>query len=139
MEKNKKSISDRLFSNKNLIIFFSFAVFLSSAALFMSSRSPAKNGVAVIRKNGEILYTIELDNVAEPYFIDTGGNILLVEKGRISVSSADCPDSLCVKQGAISRHSQVIVCLPNRLSISIENAADKEGVGKEDVPDAFVK
>jgi hypothetical protein len=33
---------------------------------------------------------------------------------------ADCPDKLCIRQGIVSRSGERIVCLPNRVSITIE-------------------
>lgn len=123
-DKNKP-LSERLFTNKNLIIFFALTSILCVAAIVVSSRATHDGGTAVVRKNGEVIYNIDLDSVDKPYTIDTGGNVLLVEKGQISVVSADCPDGLCVKQGVISKHSKTIVCLPNRLTVSIEDGEEE--------------
>lgn len=134
MSADKSSpLSERVFTNRNLIFFFALTSLLCVAAIVFSGRTAETGQTAVVRKNGEVIYNIDLESVDEPYTIDTGGNILLVEKGGISVMSADCPDGLCVKQGAISRRSQTIVCLPNRLSVSIE------GGGGEQETDAVVR
>jgi len=126
-------LSERLFTNRNLILFFVLTAILCIAAIVASSRAAEGGRTAVVRKNGEVIYNIDLDSVNEPYTIDTGGNVLLVEKGQISVLSADCPDGLCVKQGVINKHSQTIVCLPNRLTVSIEDSKE------EPEPDAVVR
>jgi len=46
------------------------------------------------------------------------------------VTDADCPDRLCVKQRAISKQGETIVCLPHRLIVKIEggDAPDVDGV-----------
>ena len=119
-KKKMGSLSER-FTNRNLIIFFALAAAACVAIIAFSSRTSGDNCTAVVRKNGEVLYEIDLNKVKEPYKIDTDGNVLLVEKGQISVMSADCPDGLCVKQGKISNSSQTIACLPNRLTITIES------------------
>ena len=83
---------------------------------------------AVIKRDGEIIKTIDLSAVSAPYEIkiesDNGYNIIYVEKNRISVKDADCPDRLCVKQGAVENGAYPIVCLPHRLTVGIENAED---------------
>ena len=35
-------------------------------------------------------------------------------------SDANCPDHICVKQGKIHYTGQVITCLPNRLTVTVE-------------------
>ena len=41
------------------------------------------------------------------------------EPGRIRVSHSDCPSQDCVRTGWVSRSGGQIVCLPNRLIITI--------------------
>ena len=49
----------------------------------------------------------------------SGANTVQVERGRIRISAADCPDQVCVKQGWISGGAVPIICLPHRLTIEI--------------------
>ena len=44
---------------------------------------------------------------------------LVIESGEAWLSHADCPDSLCVKQGKIHANGQVITCLPNKLTVTV--------------------
>lgn len=44
--------------------------------------------------------------------------------GRIRVTESDCPNQDCVHTGAISRAGQSIVCLPGRIAVTLEGAAD---------------
>ena len=46
-------------------------------------------------------------------------NLLMISDGTAFVSDADCPDKLCVKQRAISRNGESIICLPHKLVIRI--------------------
>lgn len=91
------------------------------------SGSGMEGSVAVVRLDGEELYRIDLDAVEESYEIpvDTkyGHNTILVEPGQISVISADCPDGICVNQGVMKSDGLPIVCLPHRLSITMEKRA----------------
>ncbi len=86
---------------------------------------------ALIYKDGELIKTVSLENVSEPYEFEIRDgesfNVIRVEEGRIRVVSASCPDKVCVNSGYISDGVMPIVCLPNKLVIEIEgaeNAAD---------------
>ncbi len=48
---------------------------------------------------------------------------VIVKDGAIAISSAECPDQVCVKTGAISREGESIVCVPNKIVITIEGAS----------------
>lgn len=55
-----------------------------------------------------------------------GYNVLVIEDGKASVTEADCPDKLCVKQKEISRTGESIVCLPHKLVITIIGGEESE-------------
>ncbi len=57
--------------------------------------------------------------------LNGGSNILVIEDGAARVTEANCPDKLCVRQGAISRSGETIVCLPNRLVVTVVGAEDR--------------
>jgi len=44
---------------------------------------------------------------------------LAVAAGSIRVAASTCPNQYCLKQGAIRRASQVLVCVPNQLLVEI--------------------
>lgn len=95
---------------------------LAVSCLIAYNLSQNEGRTAVISQNGKELYSIDLDTIDEPYTIKITGkytNIISVERGRICVESADCPDQICVKHGWISEGSSPIVCLPNGLVIEI--------------------
>ena len=46
-------------------------------------------------------------------------NLIVVQDATVRMEEANCPDKLCVKQGAVSDAHSVIVCLPNRLVIRL--------------------
>ena len=60
--------------------------------------------------------------------LNGGTNILVVENGEAWVSEADCPDKVCMGMGKISRNGEFIACLPNRLLIVVEGAAEQSPV-----------
>ena len=53
-------------------------------------------------------------------------NTLMIENGRAYMSEASCPDKLCIHQGKISEEGRSIVCLTNRVIVSIEGEGEDE-------------
>ena len=99
------------------------AALLATVALVLPPQRE-EDPVARITLDGELVKEIKLNQVGASFsFTVTGAsgltNTILVEKGRIRVEEADCPDQICVDQGFISDGTVPIVCLPNRLVIEI--------------------
>ena len=86
-------------------------------------RPPKTGSVVRATKNGAEYIKIDLKNAGdEPFDFDIGeGNRARIDGGGVSMISADCPDKLCMKRGRISGGDLPIVCLPNRVVISIED------------------
>lgn len=57
----------------------------------------------------------------------TGSNTLVIEDGAARVTEADCPDRLCVRQGAIRYAGESIVCLPHSLVVTVADG-DENGL-----------
>ena len=55
-----------------------------------------------------------------------GVNTLVIEDGYARCEAADCPDGLCIRQGAIGKDGQSIICLPHRLVIAVEGGEEAE-------------
>lgn len=56
--------------------------------------------------------------------VGEGGNILLISDGKAMISDATCPDLICVHHRPISNVGETIVCLPNKVVISIEKSVE---------------
>ena len=66
--------------------------------------------------------------------VEIGGtNICRIEGGRALMTEADCPDQICVHSAAIDEKGGNIVCLPNKVILTIEN--NEEGSASEDALD----
>ena len=59
--------------------------------------------------------------------LNGGSNILVIAEGRAWLSEANCPDRLCVRQGKIHYTGQSIICLPNRLTVTVEGG-ESDGI-----------
>lgn len=57
---------------------------------------------------------------------DGGYNLIVVGPEGVSITEADCPDQLCVKQGLIDGGGQSIICLPHRLCVRLVSLSGQE-------------
>lgn len=110
-----------------------FWLFLVGSVLLVSAiasvlvlRGRTGSSTALIYQDGECFRTIALDDVDQPFSFtvawEGGYNVIEVERGRIRVAAADCPDQVCVRQGWISNSVVPVACLPHRLVIQLESA-----------------
>lgn len=84
---------------------------------------------AIIYKNGEEIYRIDLSKVKDNYTINLGCKpavIIQVEHGAIRYLSSDCPDKLCVKTGRLTHNGDMAVCLPSKTAIIVKGDSKGE-------------
>lgn len=53
------------------------------------------------------------------YVLNGGTNVLEILDGQARMTEADCPNHLCVKQGPVRCSGQSIVCLPNKVTVTL--------------------
>ena len=75
---------------------------------------------AVVTVDGEEVCRMALDT-DETIEVGENGvyNVITVKDGEIYISDASCPDKLCIAQGHKSYGGETIVCLPNKLVVSV--------------------
>ena len=111
-------------SNKLWIVVFATLLLIAGLLSVFIFNRRATGVVANIYQDGICIKSVDLSLVTESYTLQISGavvNTISIEPGRICVSSATCPDQVCVHQGYISNSIVPIVCLPNALVIQIEN------------------
>lgn len=102
-----------------------------SLLLILLPQNNATGYTADIYQSGELLTSIDLSAVSQPYTFTVTGengctNEIEVRPDEIGIISADCPDKLCVHQGFISDSRLPITCLPNRLVIQLRPTDESE-------------
>lgn len=107
------------------LIIIVLLVISTAGVLIYKNRMESSSRIALIKQDGKLIKTINLSTVknSEEFIIkykDNDFNKIKVEKGRIRITDANCPDKICVKKGWISKPGENIVCLPHRLIISID-------------------
>jgi len=61
-------------------------------------------------------------------------NIICVENGAVHMQEANCRDGLCIRQGKMKNAAKTIVCLPNRVVVSlVGDTPEADGVDDIDV------
>ena len=91
--------------------------------LFLTKKEGAFIEVDV---NGENIGEYLLSENAT-YSLNGGSNILVIENGEAYLSFSDCPDHTCEKTGKIKHVGQSIICLPNKVIITVKGP-DENGV-----------
>lgn len=64
-------------------------------------------------------YNLSKDQTIEIKQKTTVTNVLVIADGEIFMQDATCPDKLCEKQGRKSRDKETIVCLPNKVVVTV--------------------
>lgn len=69
-------------------------------------------------------FPLDADATEKIELPDGAYNILVVKDGTADITEASCPDGICVNHRAVSRQSETIVCLPNKVVVEIENGEE---------------
>lgn len=114
---------------KNDIILLT-GILLAALMLWLIPMLLNKDAPAVVRilQDGQEIgsYSVLEDRTISIPYEEEGYNLLLISGGQVSVSDADCPDGLCVRQRAIARNGESIICLPHKLVIQIESKEESD-------------
>lgn len=116
-----------MFKKWDFIIIASLLILSFLPELFFISSSSGKGheNYAEISLDGKIYQTINLSTHKGIDSIDikteSGYNIIEINGHSIRIIDADCPDRICVNDGAINAPGQLLVCLPHKLMIEIKN------------------
>lgn len=87
-----------------------------------------KSAEIQITVNGSLMGTYSLWEEQEIAIGKT--NVLVISDGKAWMRSADCPDQICVRQKAVSKKGETIICLPNKVVVEVTEGetAEMDGV-----------
>lgn len=100
---------------------------ISTASLAFLNLKPTGSFVVIVR-DGKIIERLDLSKSLDRSFTITAANgsenTISIKNGKISISSATCPDQTCVHMGELQNEASPIVCLPNKLIIRFDGTEE---------------
>lgn len=113
---------------RNDLILILSAAALAVICLLVFRSQKAGDGCAVVRIDGAVTasYPLSEDVTVTVAGADGGENVLVIRDGKADIVSADCPDKLCVHQPAVDRDGESIICLPHRVTVTVEGGSAAE-------------
>ena len=67
-------------------------------------------------------YPLNVDRVEDIHTGTDGLNRLIIRDGKAWVETASCPDGICAAHKPIHRSGESIVCLPNKVVVTVQKA-----------------
>ena len=100
------------------------------AALFfciLYFKNSADAEVVIIQEGNAIgEYPLSEDRTISVSDDENGFNLILISSGQVRVCDANCPDKLCIRQRAISKGGESIICLPHKLVVQIMSKEESD-------------
>ena len=121
IENNTKKIkNDIIFIGALLLV---LAIIGCCLLLFRKEGNTVK-----VTVDGQTFGTYSLDkNQTIEIKTEKGYNIVVIENGTVRVEEASCPDGVCSSHRPIRFSGASIICLPNKVVVSIENKENDRG------------
>lgn len=117
-----------------LLLLLVFGIVLStltkiqpSVASWNGSSEQNRDLIAIIKKNNQIIKTINLSKLKKREVVDISGLYsaeIVAEYNRICIKESSCPDRICVKTGWLDSPGEMLVCMDNRVLIKIEQGTN---------------
>ena len=103
-----------------LLIVVVVAAAICALRFWLGDKHP---GYVTVRIDGEVVASYDLSEDQE---VELNGGTNTIAEGKADMAEADCPDKLCMKQKAISKNRENIICLPNNIVLQIANQDESE-------------
>lgn len=112
----------RLRRNDILFIVILLAVIAVAGACLYFFRG--EGDTVTVSVDGKVIatYPLDVDRVEDIHTGKDGLNRLVIKDGKAYVETASCPDGICAAHKPIHREGESIVCLPNKVVITVKTA-----------------
>ncbi len=111
---------------KNDIILVGVILILALGAILFFTLSKKAGSQVVVTVDGKPYQTFSLKNDTT-FTVDDGKggyNTFVIKNEYVDMLEASCPDKICVNHKPIHYNHETIVCLPNKVVLTIENSKD---------------
>ena len=115
---------------KNDMVLISIILALAIACLLgmriWQKNNTKGNATAVVTIDGNVYgeYPLSEDYEEKIELPDGSYNVLTIKDGSAQISEASCPDQICVHHNHIKYSEETIVCLPNKLVVTVQGGED---------------
>ena len=106
------------------IIVISSLLLISIAFLLTTQLTREEGAYVEIKIDGKVVTEIPLA-ASGVYTLNHGTNELTIKDGVAYMTYSSCPDHVCERKGKIRYAGQTIVCLPNKLTVTIIGETDE--------------
>lgn len=96
----------------------------AASGMYLFRGSSDKASYAVITLDGTAADKIPLDVNGRYTYPQMPGMIFTVSDGAVSVMESSCSDKVCVRTGEISHMGEAIICVPNKVAVTVEGGKD---------------
>lgn len=108
-------------THRNDAILIAALMLLGGALAVFLYATRQSGGYVSVQVDGEMVMELPLSEDTQVLLGEDGHtNTLVIRNGTAQVVEADCPDQICVRQGAVQYEGESIVCLPHKLVVSVE-------------------
>ncbi|GHV69607.1 hypothetical protein AGMMS49928_12450 [Spirochaetia bacterium] len=110
-------------------VFFAVAVTIASAMVVYSG-SGSETQVRISGAGGRWIFPRKSSTARETITVEgpLGETVVELHDGNARVLSSPCANQTCVSAGTIRRPGQWLVCLPNKVFVSISGSGIEDGV-----------
>ena len=112
----------RLLRNDVIFIAVLLAVVLIAGACLYLFRGEGDTVTVSVDGKEIATYPLNVDRVEDIRTGEDGINRLVIKDGKAYVETASCPDGICAAHKPIHREGESIVCLPNKVVITVKTA-----------------
>ena len=106
-----------------MVLILALLCLVSAAFLLQRPRGVLR---AEIWLDGVLVETVDLASLTEEREIRVGEHVtVLAAPGRVRVLRSDCPDKLCEHMGWTSSPAKPLICLPNRVTVTVSGGGEE--------------
>lgn len=112
---------------KNDIILIAVIIALAALIFILINSFSSKGNNVIIEQDAKQIAILDLNKNQEYKIYDKSRNIcniVLISDGLASMKYANCKDKICVNHNKISKNNESIICLPNKVIVTVVSDKD---------------